>query len=75
MLLAWKRILLPLAIAPGALLTGRALSAQIAEWGQAWLELAPEVKGEAPTRSGGTYLTVWQRETDGHWRIVRNLAF
>ena len=167
MLLAWKRILLPLAIAPGALLTGRALSAQtaavldtshvlasarpeidaanaawlpglrkhdaqaiaaayadsglfiardgtvtrgraaiarmyaarfpqlhdiragavvqggltvlgparIAEWGQAWLELAPEVKGTAPTRSGGTYLTVWQRETDGHWRIVRNLAF
>ena len=26
-------------------------------------------------RSGGGYLTVWQRETDGHWRIVRNLAF
>jgi uncharacterized protein (TIGR02246 family) len=48
---------------------------RIAEWGQAWLELAPDTKGKAPTRSGGTYLTVWQRDTDGHWRIVRNLAF
>lgn len=48
---------------------------RIAEWGHAWLELAPERRGEPPTRSGGTYLTVWQREADGHWRIVRNLAF
>jgi uncharacterized protein (TIGR02246 family) len=48
---------------------------RIAEWGHGWLELAPERDGEAPERSGGTYLTVWQREADGHWRIVRNLAF
>lgn len=48
---------------------------RIAEWGHAWLDLVPEDHGEAPTRSGGTYLTVWQREADGHWRIVRNLAF
>lgn len=47
----------------------------IAEWGHAWVELAPERSGEPPTRSGGTYLTVWNREPDGHWRIVRNLAF
>ena len=48
---------------------------RIAEWGHGWLELAPERDGEPPERTGGTYLTVWQREADGHWRIVRNLAF
>lgn len=47
---------------------------RIAEWGEAWLEMAPEADGGAPVRRGGTYLTVWQREADGHWRIVRNLA-
>lgn len=45
------------------------------EWGHAWLELAPRAAGGAPVRSGGTYLTVWRRERDGHWRIARNLAF
>jgi uncharacterized protein (TIGR02246 family) len=50
-------------------------SARIAEWGHGWLELAPERDGESAVRSGGTYVTVWQRETDGHWRIARNLAF
>lgn len=48
---------------------------RIAEWGHGWLELAPERDGAPPGRSEGTYLTVWQREADGHWRIVRNLAF
>ena len=48
---------------------------RIAEWGHGWLELAPERQGEPAARSGGAYLTVWQREADGHWRIVRNLAF
>ena len=48
---------------------------RIAEWGHGWLELAPERDGAPPGRSSGTYLTVWQREADGHWRIVRNLAF
>lgn len=48
---------------------------RIAEWGHGWLELAPERDGGPPVRSEGTYLTVWQREADGHWRIVRNLAF
>jgi len=48
---------------------------RIAEWGRGWIELAPERDGAAAVRSGGTYLTVWERETDGHWRIVRNLAF
>ena len=48
---------------------------RIAEWGHGWLELAPERDGAPPVRSGGTYLTVWERGADGHWRIVRNLAF
>lgn len=47
----------------------------IYEWGHAWLELAPATAGQAPVRSGGTYLTVWQRAGDGHWRITRNIAF
>ena len=48
---------------------------RIAEWGHGWFELAPDRDGAPPARSVGTYLTVWQREVDGHWRIVRNLAF
>ena len=48
---------------------------RIVEWGHGWLELAPERDGQPPVRSEGSYLTVWQREADGHWRIVRNLAF
>lgn len=48
---------------------------RIVEWGHGWLELAPERDGAPPGRSLGTYLTVWQREADGHWRIIRNLAF
>jgi len=48
---------------------------RIAEWGHGWLEMEPEQSGGPPVRSGGTYLTVWDRAPDGHWRIVRNLAF
>jgi ketosteroid isomerase-like protein len=44
------------------------------EWGHAWLEFASDASGGAPVRRGGDYLTVWQRQQDGHWRIVRNLA-
>ncbi|HEX6533507.1 MAG TPA: DUF4440 domain-containing protein [Gemmatimonadaceae bacterium] len=45
------------------------------EWGHAWIEMAPAAAGGPSVRSGGAYLTVWRRERDGHWRIVRNLAF
>jgi uncharacterized protein (TIGR02246 family) len=55
----------------GVAVAGPAL---VYEWGQGCLELEP-ASGGAPTRSGGTYLTVWQRGADGHWRIVRNLTF
>jgi ketosteroid isomerase-like protein len=44
------------------------------EWGHAWLEFASDTPGAAPIRRGGGYLTVWQRQQDGHWRIVRDLA-
>lgn len=48
---------------------------RVLEWGYAWVEMVPERGAGTPVRSGGTYLTVWEREADGHWRIVRNLAF
>ena len=48
---------------------------RIVEWGHGWLDLEPERAGGPSVRSGGTYLTVWDREADGHWRITRNLAF
>ena len=50
-------------------------STRIAEWGHGWLDMEPERAGAPPVRSGGNYLTVWERQADGHWRIVRNLAF
>jgi uncharacterized protein (TIGR02246 family) len=49
--------------------------ALIYEWGHGWLELAPGLAGGPSVRSGGVYLTVWQRASDGHWRIARNLTF
>ncbi len=48
---------------------------RIAEWGHAWVDLESERGTRPPVRSGGTYVTIWDREADGHWRIVRNLAF
>jgi len=48
---------------------------RIAEWGRGWLEMEPERAGAPPVRSGGSYVTIWERQGDGHWRIVRNMAF
>ena len=48
---------------------------RIAEWGRGWLDLEPERAGAPPVRSGGSYVTIWERQADGHWRIVRNMAF
>ena len=47
---------------------------RILEWGHGWLEMEPERQGAPPAPSGGSYVTVWERQADGHWRIVRNLA-
>jgi len=38
------------------------------EWGEATL-----VSAEGKTR-GGRYFTVWQRQPDGRWKILRNLV-
>ena len=48
---------------------------RIIEWGRGWLDLEPERAGAPPVRSGGSYVTIWERQADGHWRIVRNMAF
>ena len=48
---------------------------RIVEWGQGWLELAPDAAGAPASRTAGRYLTVWERGADGHWRITRNLTF
>jgi len=48
---------------------------RIVEWGRGWLDLEPEREGSPPVRSGGSYVTIWERQADGHWRIVRNMAF
>ena len=48
---------------------------RIVEWGRGWLEMEPERAEAPPVRSGGSYVTIWERQADGHWRIVRNLAF
>jgi uncharacterized protein (TIGR02246 family) len=45
------------------------------EWGHGWLEMEPGPADGPPVRSGGAYLTVWQRGADGHWLIARNLTF
>jgi uncharacterized protein (TIGR02246 family) len=47
---------------------------RIAEWGHGWIEMEAERAGAPPVKSGGSYLTIWERQPDGHWRIVRNLA-
>ena len=48
---------------------------RIIEWGRGWLEMEPERAGAPPVRSGGGYVTIWERQADGHWQIVRNMAF
>ena len=40
----------------------------IYEWGEAKI-----VSAQGETR-GGRYFTVWQRQPDGHWKILRNLV-
>lgn len=43
------------------------------EWGHATLVLAH--KDGSHSRGGGPYLTVWQRDGAGQWRIIRNVVF
>lgn len=53
----------------GVAVAGPAL---VYEWGHGWLETGSS--DGTVTRSASSYLTVWQRSSDGHWRIVRNLT-
>lgn len=43
------------------------------EWGHAALVVAH--KDGSHSRGGGPYLTAWQRDGAGHWRIIRNVVF
>ena len=43
------------------------------EWGHGG-STTREADGTTRT-SGGPYLTVWRREADGGWKIIRNLVF
>jgi uncharacterized protein (TIGR02246 family) len=44
----------------------------IYEWGHAELEISRP--GGQPAHSNGRYLTVWQQDSSGRWRILRNLS-
>jgi len=50
-------------------------AANAVEWGHAWVDQEPASGTGPPVRTGGAYLTVWDRGADGHWRITRNLTF
>lgn len=45
----------------------------IYEWGHGGA--TTEDKGGKRSTSGGPYLTVWTRQSDGRWTIIRNLVF
>jgi uncharacterized protein (TIGR02246 family) len=42
------------------------------EWGHDELEI--DRPGAAPVHATGRYLTVWQKDASGRWRIFRNLS-
>ena len=42
------------------------------EWGSAGMAMR---EGDKVVSAGGRYLTVWQRQPDASWLIVRNLVF
>ncbi len=49
-----------------------AVGSMIYEWGHADIELAHDGRGTATAH--GRYLTVWRRDSEGRWRIIRNLS-
>lgn len=50
-----------------------ATGTMIYEWGHADLEIGG-APGQPPAHTVGRYLTVWQRDASGRWRIIRNLS-
>jgi uncharacterized protein (TIGR02246 family) len=55
--------------------TGRAAAGPglVIEWGEGTVTRA-SADGTTAS-SGGPYLTVWAQQSDGQWRIIRNLVF
>jgi uncharacterized protein (TIGR02246 family) len=49
-----------------------AVGGLIYEWGHASLKLGRD--GAKATEFNGKYLTVWASDSNGHWRIIRNLS-
>jgi ketosteroid isomerase-like protein len=45
----------------------------IYEWGHAEIEMSGRAN-QAASRVTARYLTVWQRDASGRWRIIRNLS-
>ena len=45
----------------------------IYEWGHGGMTFTDTARATHTTR--GPYLTVWRKESDGAWRIIRNLVF
>jgi ketosteroid isomerase-like protein len=43
----------------------------IYEWGNGWLAFQKDGKRQV---SSGPYFTVWRRDPDGGWQILRNLV-
>jgi uncharacterized protein (TIGR02246 family) len=43
------------------------------EWGSGWVSI--ESADGTRSKVGGRFLTVWHRQPDGTWMIIRNLAF
>ena len=48
------------------------VGSQIYEWGHVDLRL--QRGAERPTQVKGRYLTVWNQDADGRWKILRNLS-
>jgi len=48
------------------------VGSMIYEWGHAEMDIVRD--GQKPSHARGRYLTVWQKDTAGRWRIVRNLS-
>ncbi len=42
------------------------------EWGHSEFRFAPKTGG--PAERAGRYLAVWKRQTDGGWKLLRNLG-
>lgn len=71
-----KRLAVIAAVTDGDIVSdGRVVAASdlIYEWGHASLVLTR--KDGTQAKGGGPYLTVWRRDSSGHWLIIRNVVF